>query len=70
MIALSVHDGPSSQVTVGLPLFPRTGRIDDQFGKVLGVCRKIQLVEEGQRGSRFQAAVDVVETRPKTPEDG
>ncbi|MDH6628372.1 hypothetical protein M2271_006205 [Streptomyces sp. LBL] len=32
--------------------------------------REIQLVEEGQRGSRFQAAVDVVETRPKTPEDG
>ncbi|MFC9672610.1 hypothetical protein ACFRAI_39640 [Streptomyces sp. NPDC056637] len=31
MIALSAHDGPSSQVTVSLPLFPRTGRIDESL---------------------------------------
>jgi hypothetical protein len=41
-----------------------------QFGKVLGARGEIQLVEEGQCGSRFQVTVDVVETRPKAPEEG
>ncbi|UUS34388.1 hypothetical protein NRO40_28560 [Streptomyces changanensis] len=41
-----------------------------QFSKVLRVRGEIQLVEESQCGSRFQVAVDVVEARPKTAEEG
>ncbi|MEU6705667.1 DUF5959 family protein [Streptomyces wuyuanensis] len=34
VIAVSVHDGPSSQVTVSLPLFPPAGWIDDQRARL------------------------------------
>lgn len=46
------------------------GKYVAQFSKVLGVRGEIQLVEEGQCGGRFQVAVDVVEARPKTVEEG
>ncbi|MFE5771718.1 DUF5959 family protein [Streptomyces sp. NPDC056485] len=36
-----VHDGPSSQVTVSLPLFPAAGRIDDQRARLEKVRRAI-----------------------------
>ncbi|WP_369776370.1 DUF5959 family protein [Streptomyces sp. R33] len=39
VIAVSVHDGPSSQVTVSLPLFPATGWIDDQRARLAKVRR-------------------------------
>ncbi|MER7195780.1 DUF5959 family protein [Streptomyces flaveolus] len=39
VIAVSVHDGPSSQVTVSVPLFPATGWIDDQRARLEEVRR-------------------------------
>ncbi|MFD4020016.1 DUF5959 family protein [Streptomyces sindenensis] len=36
---VSVHDGPSSQVTVSVPLFPATGWIDDQRARLEKVQR-------------------------------
>jgi hypothetical protein len=39
VIAVSVHDGPSSQVTVSVPLFPATGWIDDQRARLEKVRR-------------------------------
>ncbi|MGC9382066.1 DUF5959 family protein [Streptomyces sp. MH13] len=39
VIAVSVHDGPSSQVTVSVRLFPATGWIDDQRARLEGVRR-------------------------------
>ncbi|MCZ7462238.1 DUF5959 family protein [Streptomyces sp. WMMC940] len=39
VIGVSVHDGPSSQVTVSLPLFPSAGWIDDQRGRLERVRR-------------------------------
>ncbi|WP_408645819.1 DUF5959 family protein [Streptomyces odonnellii] len=40
VIAESAHDGPSSQVTVSVPLFPATGWIDDQRAR-LGEVRQL-----------------------------
>ncbi|WP_443064487.1 DUF5959 family protein [Streptomyces sp. NBC_00539] len=31
---MSLHDGPSSHVTVSVPLFPATGWIDDQRARL------------------------------------
>ncbi|GGR65025.1 DUF5959 family protein [Streptomyces roseolus] len=39
VITVSVHDGPSSQVTVSVPLFPATGWIDDQRARLEEVRR-------------------------------
>ncbi|MGW5640267.1 DUF5959 family protein [Streptomyces sp. NPDC003832] len=39
VIAVSVHDGPSSQVTVSVPLFPAAGWIDDQRARLEAVRR-------------------------------
>ncbi|MEW5626338.1 DUF5959 family protein [Streptomyces hydrogenans] len=39
VIAVSVHDGPSSQVTVSVPLFPATGWIEDQRARLDEVRR-------------------------------
>ncbi len=39
VIAVSVHDGPSSQVTVSVPLFPATGWIVDQRARLEKVRR-------------------------------
>ncbi|MFH8254088.1 DUF5959 family protein [Streptomyces roseolus] len=39
VIAASVHDGPASQVTVGVPLFPATGWIDDRRARLEEVRR-------------------------------
>ncbi|MFD5299384.1 DUF5959 family protein [Streptomyces mutabilis] len=39
VIAVSVHDSPSSQVTVSVPLFPATGWIDDQRARLEKVRR-------------------------------
>ncbi|WP_158071346.1 DUF5959 family protein [Streptomyces sp. CB02261] len=36
---VSLYDGPSSQVTVSLPLFPATGWIDDQRARLEKVRR-------------------------------
>lgn len=41
VIGISVHDGPSSQVTVSLPLFPAAGWIDDQRALLEKVRRAI-----------------------------
>ncbi|MEJ8660792.1 DUF5959 family protein [Streptomyces sp. MS1.AVA.4] len=41
VIGISVHDGPSSQVTVSLPLFPAAGWIDDQRARLEKVRRAI-----------------------------
>ncbi|MFD6089289.1 hypothetical protein [Streptomyces chartreusis] len=41
-----------------------------QFGKMLRVRGEIELVEEGQCGSRVQITVDIVEARPKTAKKG
>ncbi|MEV4682237.1 DUF5959 family protein [Streptomyces kurssanovii] len=39
VIGVTVHDGPSSQVTVSLPLFPAVGWIDDQRARLEKVRR-------------------------------
>lgn len=39
VIAVSVHDGPSSQVTVSVLLFPATGWIEDQRARLDEVRR-------------------------------
>ncbi|MER6568981.1 DUF5959 family protein [Streptomyces sp. NPDC001093] len=39
VIGVSVHDGPSSQVTVSLPLYPAAGWIDDQRARLEKVRR-------------------------------
>ncbi|WP_353962544.1 DUF5959 family protein [Streptomyces sp. NBC_00424] len=39
VIGVSLHDGPSSQVTVSFPLFPATGWIVDQRARLQRVRR-------------------------------
>ncbi|MFE3124152.1 DUF5959 family protein [Streptomyces hydrogenans] len=39
VIAVSVHDGPSLQVAVSVPLFPATGWIEDQRARLEEVRR-------------------------------
>ncbi|MGW8776566.1 DUF5959 family protein [Streptomyces sp. NPDC055796] len=41
VIGVSVHDGPSSQVTVSVPLFPGTGWIDDQRARLAQARRAL-----------------------------
>lgn len=57
--------GTGAAVVVLVPC----GEYAAQFGQVPGARGDVQLVEEGQCGSRFQVAVDVVEARPKAEED-
>ncbi|MFI8459436.1 DUF5959 family protein [Kitasatospora sp. NPDC085464] len=41
VIGVSIHDGPSSQVTVSLPLSPPTGWIEDHRARLENVRRAL-----------------------------